>query len=54
MILCATVPPKVATSHTCFNEIVLNFCPVFYNGWTISTPNFTPMFSSYVKASMKK
>ena len=32
MILCATVPLKVATSHTCFNEIVPNFCHVFYNG----------------------
>ena len=25
---------------------VLNFCHVFYNGWTISTPNFSPKASS--------
>ena len=30
----------------CFDEIIPNFCHVFHNGWTISTPNFSPKATS--------
>ena len=30
----------------CFDETVPKFCHMFYNGWTISTPNFSPKATS--------